>query len=331
VHSHADSPLRAAAPQPGNVQIPAAVIGHVRHLHGAEFKVLLVLSRHQGQAGASDQEPFPYSIPQIEDDTGLCPRAISQAISRLEQRGLIERLKKHGARPNRYRVPLEPAAPPPKRTSGRRRRDPRQRVQVECVDLLEGFFTADGRLIEDSPIPERRQEIPMPPALPPARPAESAAATPAAVVPPSPTTAPSNPAVVIRPPAIAPSNPVRATGPAATVTRQPPTAPGNPVVPAAPAVATPAPPTPPAAPAKPVSPSKSIPAPPAAPPPGPGAPIEDLVAYLYQPVTKELIWSLETAAGNERDLRHALQILCKFKQGDRYQNKWTLIADIRSL
>jgi len=55
------------------------------------------------------------------------------------------------------------------------------------------------------------------------------------------------------------------------------------------------------------------------------------VAYLYQPVTKELIWSLETAAGNERDLRHALQILCKFKQGDRYQNKWTLIADIRSL
>jgi len=146
-------------------------------------------------------------------------------------------------------------------------------------------------LAKPAPIPERRQQVPMLPAPLPARPAESAPAAP--------------PAVVTPPLATAPSNPVTATLTPAKVTPPPATAPGNPVVPAAPA--------------KPVSPSRSIPKPPAAPPPGPDAPMEDLVAYLYQPVTKELIWSLETAAGNERDLRHALQVSIAAKN-------WAILA-----
>ena len=111
VHSNADSRVRAAAPKEGNLRIPLGVIEHLRHLHGAELKVLLVLGRHQGRGGGRDRKPFSYSIPQIMDDTGLCPRAISQAISRLDKHNLILRVKKHGALPNRYRVLLEPAAP----------------------------------------------------------------------------------------------------------------------------------------------------------------------------------------------------------------------------
>src|SRR5450759_1790969 len=111
---------------------------------------------------------FPYTIPQIQKDTGLCPRAISQAISRLDKHHLILRVKKHGALPNRYRVLLEPAvplkipgakkparaskrstptqavevnspvraAPPQKRTGGRRRKDSPPLPHVERANLL---------------------------------------------------------------------------------------------------------------------------------------------------------------------------------------------------
>src|ERR1035441_6237669 len=110
-HPNADSPIRTAAPKPGSIRIPLAVLDHLPHLHGAEFKVLLVLGRHQARGNGRDQKPFPYTIPQIQEDTCLCPRAISKAISRLEKHHLILRVKKHGALPNRYRVFLEPAAP----------------------------------------------------------------------------------------------------------------------------------------------------------------------------------------------------------------------------
>jgi hypothetical protein len=103
VHSNADFPRRAAAPKPGNLRIPLAVLEHLPDLHGAEFKVLLVLGRHQARGGGRDRKPFPYTIPQIMEDTGLCPRAISQAISRLDQHHLILRVKK--------RVLLDPVAP----------------------------------------------------------------------------------------------------------------------------------------------------------------------------------------------------------------------------
>jgi hypothetical protein len=93
------------------LRIPFEVLDHLPHLHGAEFKVLLILGRYQARGGGTDQKPFSYSIPQIKDNTGLCPRAISQAISRLDKHHLILRVKKHGALPNRYRVLLEPAAP----------------------------------------------------------------------------------------------------------------------------------------------------------------------------------------------------------------------------
>ena len=132
--------------------------------------MLLVLGRHQSRGGGRDQKPFFYSIPQIMEDTGLCPRATSQAISRLEKHHLILRVKKHGALPNRYRVLLEPAAPdkipvakkparaskrleparavkakvapvavPQKRTGGRRRKDSSPLLQVEIPNLFEGF------------------------------------------------------------------------------------------------------------------------------------------------------------------------------------------------
>src|ERR1035441_7380112 len=110
-HSNADSAVRAAVPKAANLLMPLAVLDHLPQLHGAEFKVLLVLGRHQGRGGGRDQKPFPYTIHQIQEDTGLCPRAISQAISRLDKHHLILRVKKHGALPNRYRVLLEPAAP----------------------------------------------------------------------------------------------------------------------------------------------------------------------------------------------------------------------------
>jgi hypothetical protein len=123
--------------------------------------VLLVLGRHQVRGGGRDQKPFPYSIPQIMEYTGLCPRAISQAISRLDKHHLIQRVAKHGALPNRYWVLLEPAAPknvpktkkpvrplrrreplpeqaapPQKRTGGRRRKDSGPLLVVEIPDLL---------------------------------------------------------------------------------------------------------------------------------------------------------------------------------------------------
>jgi DNA-binding transcriptional ArsR family regulator len=104
------------------------------------------------------------------EDTGLSPRAISQAISRLEKHRLIQRMKKRGALPNRYRVLLDSPAPrkatkakkparasrrpaptqvvkpsvsktavPRQKGTGRRRKDPRQLLQVEIPDLLEGI------------------------------------------------------------------------------------------------------------------------------------------------------------------------------------------------
>jgi len=171
VHSNADFPVRSAASMAGSLRIPVAVLDHLPHLHGAEFKVLLVLGRHQVQGGGRDQKPFSYSIPEIQKDTGLCPRAISQALSRLDKHHLILRVKKHGALPNRYRVLLEPAAPqkitapkkparaskrptpaqavevkvperespPQKRTGDRRRKDPTPLPQVERASLLEGI------------------------------------------------------------------------------------------------------------------------------------------------------------------------------------------------
>ena len=170
VHSDADSAVRAAPRKVESVRMPLAVLDHLPDLHGAEFKVLLVLGRHQTRGGGRDQNPFSYSIPQIMEDTGLCPRAISQAISRLDKLHLILRVKKYGALPNRYRVLLEPAAPskilvakqparaskrpkparvvkasvpelavvPLKRTGGGRRRNSRPLIQVPIPNLFEG-------------------------------------------------------------------------------------------------------------------------------------------------------------------------------------------------
>jgi hypothetical protein len=139
VHSDTDSPLPAAAPKPGSLRIPLAVLDHLPDLHGAEFKVLLVLSRRQARGGGRDQKPFPYTIPQIMKDTGLCPRAISKAIARLDKHHLILRVKKYGALPNRYRVLLESAAPrkmsvakKPARAS--KRPTPAQAVEVKVPE-----------------------------------------------------------------------------------------------------------------------------------------------------------------------------------------------------
>jgi hypothetical protein len=172
VHSNADSLVRPAASKPGSIRVPLAVFDHLPDLHGAEFKVLLVLGRHQAQGGGRDQKPFSYTIPQIMEDTGLCPRAISKAISRPDKHHLILRVAKHGALPNRYRVLLEPAAPqkipaakkparaskrsrptkivevkvpaptapPQKRTGGRRRKEPRPLLHVERPNLFEGLW-----------------------------------------------------------------------------------------------------------------------------------------------------------------------------------------------
>jgi hypothetical protein len=171
VHSDTDSSVPAVAPKPGSLRIPLAVLDHLPHLYGAEFKVLLVLSRRQARGGGKDQKPFPYTIPQIMEDTGLCPRAISKAIARLDKHHLILRVAKYGALPNRYRIPLESAAPqkipkakkparaskrpkpaqavevkvpewespPQKRTGGRRRKDSPPLQHVERANLLEGL------------------------------------------------------------------------------------------------------------------------------------------------------------------------------------------------
>jgi hypothetical protein len=151
--------------------MPLAVLDHVPDLHGAEFKAL-VLCRHQSLGGGRDKKPFPYTIPQIMDDTGLCPRAISKAIARLDKHRLILRVKKHGALPNRYRALLEPAVPqkisvakkpartskrpkpakavevkvperaasPQKRRGGRRRKDSPPLRHVERPNLFEGLW-----------------------------------------------------------------------------------------------------------------------------------------------------------------------------------------------
>jgi hypothetical protein len=172
VHSNADSRVRTAAPKPGSLRKPLAVLDHLPDLHGAEFKVLLVLSRRQARGGGKDQKPFPYTIPQITEDTGLCPRAISKAIARLDKHHLILRVKKKGALPNRYRVLLESAAPqkmsvakkparaskrpkptkiidvkvperespPQKRIAGRRRKDSPPLRHVERANLFEGLW-----------------------------------------------------------------------------------------------------------------------------------------------------------------------------------------------
>ena len=100
VHSNTASPVLAAAPKAGSIRIPFAVLEHLPDLHGAEFKVLLVLGRNQARGGGRDHKPFSCSIPQIMEDTGLCPRAISQAISRLDKHHLILCVPKHGALPN---------------------------------------------------------------------------------------------------------------------------------------------------------------------------------------------------------------------------------------
>jgi DNA-binding MarR family transcriptional regulator len=143
------------------LQVPSAVIEAFVHLHGAELKVLLVLGRQQARGDGKDQKPFPYSIPELCHATALSPRAISQAIERLEKHGLIRRVEKRGALPNRYRVLLEEAAPqkiakakkrvlpfrrpapaaekaaPPQKRAGRRRRkDSRQQLDVEIPDLF---------------------------------------------------------------------------------------------------------------------------------------------------------------------------------------------------
>ena len=64
----------------GDLRVPSTVIAAFMHLHGAELKVLLVLGRQQARGGGRDQKPFPYSIPELCEATGLCPRAISQAM-----------------------------------------------------------------------------------------------------------------------------------------------------------------------------------------------------------------------------------------------------------
>jgi hypothetical protein len=187
-HSNADSLVHAAAPEPGNLRIPVAVLDHLPDLHGAEFKVLLVLGHHQSQGGGRDKKPFSYTIPQIQKDTGLCPRAISKAISRLDKHHLILRVAKYGALPNRYRVLLEPAAPlkiplakkparaskrarpaqavevnlpvraapPQKRAGGRRRKDSPPLRHVERANLFEG-------LVMDADQPDQAKADPIDP------------------------------------------------------------------------------------------------------------------------------------------------------------------------
>ena len=67
------------------------------------------------------------------EDTGLCPRAISQAIYRLDKHHLILCVPKHGALPNCYRVLLEPAAPKKIAKAKRPVRVSRRRVPTRVV------------------------------------------------------------------------------------------------------------------------------------------------------------------------------------------------------
>lgn len=162
---HSSASCRDSFVVPGRaVRVPAAVIAAFVHLHGAELKVLLVLGHQQAQGGGKDRSPFPCSIPELCDATGLRPRAISQAIERLEKHHLIQRVEKRGALPNRYWVLLEEAAPqkvakakrcvlpfrrpatapkqaaaPQKHAGGRRRKDTRPQLDVELPDLFAGI------------------------------------------------------------------------------------------------------------------------------------------------------------------------------------------------
>lgn len=159
---HSSASYRDSSVVPSrDLRVPSAVIEAFVHLHGAELKVLLVLGRRQVRGGEKDQKPFPYSIPELCQATGLSPRAISQAIERLEKHGLIQRVENRGALPNRYWVPLEEAAlqkiakakkrvlpfrrpapapeqaaPPQKRAGRRRHKDSPQLRDVEIPDLF---------------------------------------------------------------------------------------------------------------------------------------------------------------------------------------------------
>jgi len=304
-HSNAASPSQTAAPRPGSLRIPLAVLDHFSNLHGAEFKVLLMLCRQQSRAGGKDQQPFPYSIPQIERDTGLSPRAITEATSLLQERHLIRRLEKRGARPNRYQVLFNPAAPQkaPEGPKPVAAAQPKQRRRKTAPGRKQGAAVKMALPAEKpAPIPERRQEIPRP-SVPPAKPVESApAAPPATVTPPSPTIS------------VAP------------------------VAPATPAVATLPPPTPPL----PAVPGRSIPKTPTAQPfdmvglrerlereANMNFRLEDLVAYNCNvPVTADLIRLLIKEAGSEDKLREALDIL---RPKPPYHDSAKLVADIRSV
>jgi len=212
-HSNAASRSQTAAHRQVSLRVPLAVLDHFSHLHGAELKVLLVLCRRQSRAGGKDQQAFSYSIPQIGRDTGLSPRAVSQAISRLERRGLIRRHKKRGAIPNGYQILFNPVAAQtaPETPKPVAAAQPKKRRRKTGPDRKQGAAVKVSPPAEKPlPIPERRQEKPMP-SVPPVKAAES--------VP------------VVAPPA----------------TAAPPPPPSTPVVPAAPAVATPPPPAPPLA------------------------------------------------------------------------------------
>jgi DNA-binding MarR family transcriptional regulator len=168
---HSSASYRDSSTLPSrDLRVPAAVIETFVHLHGAELKVLLVLGRQQARGGGKDQKPFPYSILELCQATGLSPRAISQAIERLEKHGLIQRVEKRGALPNRYWVILEEAAPqkiakakkrvlpfrhpapapeqaslPQKRAGRRRRKASHQLRDVEPPDLFAGLPMDDNQ------------------------------------------------------------------------------------------------------------------------------------------------------------------------------------------
>jgi len=141
----APSPPRRGAAGPGRVPVPGSLIyQHLHHFHGAELKVILALCGQQARAGHN--QDFRYSIPQINQATGLCERAINIALNLLEKHGLIQRIKQAGPAGNRYRVFQPPPARPKKRrpkpqpTKQKKNKLPRkQLLQVKIPDLLEGI------------------------------------------------------------------------------------------------------------------------------------------------------------------------------------------------
>src|SRR5439155_361795 len=61
-----------------------------------------------------------------------------------------------------------------------------------------------------------------------------------------------------------------------------------------------------------------------------GAPIKELVEYIYsQPVTEDLINSLKVPGMNAQRLRIALEYLCR--RPYRYEDRWGLISAIRAV